>query len=156
MNCLSIIKLFVCAASLTSAVQTFAAQKISDKEILSKVKTYDQYTREVRRHLHLYPEVGGQEVETVKYLKQRLAEIGTFEIHDVPGSTGFYAILDTHKPGKTIGLRTDIDGLPVTESSVNGEGKEKPFVSKNKGVTQGCGHDGHMAILLTTIRALYD
>lgn len=152
----SIVKLFVCTALFTGVVQTFAAQKISDKEILSKVKNYDEYTREVRRHLHLYPEVGGQEVETVKYLKQRLAEIGTFEIHDVPGSTGFYAILDTHKPGKTIGLRTDIDGLPVTESDVNGEGLPKPFVSKNKGVTQGCGHDGHMAILLTTIRALYD
>lgn len=156
MKRLTIVLLFVCAASLTSIVQTFAAQKISDKEIISKVKNYDGYTREVRRHLHLYPEVGGQEVETVKYLKQRLAEIGDFEIHDVPGSTGFYAILDTHKPGKTIGLRTDIDGLPVTESTVNGEGLQKPFVSKNRGITQGCGHDGHMAILLTTIRALYD
>ena len=156
MKRISIIMLFVCVASLSGAMQIFAAQKISDKEILSKVKNYDGYTREVRRHLHFYPEVGGHEVETVKYLKERLAEIGSFEIHDVPGSTGFYAILDTHRPGKTIGLRTDIDGLPVTESIVNGEGHKKPFVSKNIGITQGCGHDGHMAILLTTIRALYD
>ena len=156
MKRISKIILFVCAASLSGAMQISAAQKISDNEILSKIKHYDQYTREVRRHLHFYPEVGGQEVETVKYLKERLAEIGTFEICDVPGSTGFYAILDTHKPGKTIGLRTDIDGLPVTESNVNGEGHLKPFVSKNQGFSQACGHDGHMAIMLTTIRALYD
>lgn len=157
MKRLSIIALLlVCTALLTSAVQAFAASKISDKEILNKVQAYDGYTREVRRHLHLYPEVGGQEVETVRYLKERLAAIGDFDIHDVPGSTGFYAILDTHRPGKTIGLRTDIDGLPVTESDVNGEGIPKPFVSKNKGVTQGCGHDGHMSILLTAIRILYD
>lgn len=154
MKKMKLIGLFI--AMMMSGGQAMAAGKVTNKDILAKVKAYDSYTREVRRHLHYYPEVGGQEVETVKYLKDRLAEIGDFEIHDVPGSTGFYATLDTHRPGKTIGLRTDIDGLPVTESSLNGEGKEKPFVSKNKGVTQGCGHDGHMAILLTTIRILYD
>ena len=77
-------------------------------------------------------------------------------MHDVAGSTGFYAILDTKKPGKTIGLRTDIDGLPVTESPLNGGGRQKSYLSKNQGVTQGCGHDGHMAILLTTIKILND
>ncbi len=148
--------LFACIAMIASAMQAFGAEKVSDKEILNKVKAYDAYTRDVRRHLHYYPEVGGKEVETARYLKQQLADIGEFEIHDVPGSTGFYAIFDTHRPGKTIGLRTDIDGLPVTESAVNGEGKPKPFVSKNQGFTQACGHDGHMAILLTTIRILYD
>lgn len=138
------------------AGQAFGASKISNREITDRIKAYDSYTRDVRRHLHYYPEVGGQEVATARYLKARLAEIGQFEIHDVPGSTGFYAILDTHRPGKTIGLRTDIDGLPVTESPLNGEGLPKPFVSKHQGITQGCGHDGHMAILLTTIRILYD
>ena len=148
--------LFTCMALAVGCLQAFGAEKVSDKEILSKVKAYDAFTREVRRHLHFYPEVAGKEVETVRYLKERLSDIGDFEIHDVPGSTGFYAILDTHRPGKTIGLRTDIDGLPVTESSVNGEGKAKPFVSRNQGFAQACGHDGHMAILLTTIRILYD
>ena len=149
--------LLICMTLATGIMQQAAgAEKISDKELLNKVKAYDAFTREVRRHLHYFPETGGKEVQTVRYLKERLAEIGQFDIHDVPGSTGFYAILDTHRPGKTIGLRTDIDGLPVTESPLNGEGKAKPFVSKNQGFTQGCGHDGHMAILLTTIRILYD
>lgn len=94
--------------------------EIADAEILSKISYYDAYTRGVRRHLHQYPEVGGHEVATVKYLKSELAEIGEFEIHDVPGSTGFYAILDTKRAGKTIGLRTDIDALPIRESDLWG------------------------------------
>lgn len=156
MKHLSIIVLLVCLSLTGASTPVLGAEEISNKELLNKVKAYDGYTREVRRHLHYYPEVGGKEVETAKYLKERLREIGQFDIHNVPGSTGFYAILDTHRPGKTIGLRTDIDGLPVTESPVNGEGKPKPFLSKRTGFTQGCGHDGHMAILLTTIRILYD
>ena len=75
MKRISIIMLFVCVASLSGAMQIFAAQKISDKEILSKVKNYDGYTREVRRHLHFYPEVGGHEVETVKYLRNALPRL---------------------------------------------------------------------------------
>ena len=146
----------IVVAILTLGLQEMSAQGIADKEILSKITQYDGFTREVRRHLHLYPEVGGHETETAKFLKAELAKIGNFEIHDVPGSTGFYAILDTKRPGKTIGLRTDIDGLPIKESTVNGGGKPKPFLSKNVGVTQGCGHDGHMAVLLTSIRIIYD
>ena len=146
----------IVVAILTLGLQGMSAQGIADKEILSKITQYDGFTREVRRHLHLYPEVGGHETETAKFLKAELAKIGNFEINDVPGSTGFYAILDTKRTGKTIGLRTDIDGLPIKESTVNGGGKPKPFLSKNVGVTQGCGHDGHMAVLLTSIRIIYD
>ena len=146
----------IVVALLTFGLQGTSAQGIADKEILSKISQYDGYTREVRRHMHLYPEVGGQEIETVKYLKGELGKIGKFDIHDVPGSTGFYAILDTKRAGKTIGLRTDIDGLPIIENTVNGEGKPKPLVSKNAGMSQACGHDGHMATLMTSIRIIYD
>lgn len=143
-------------AILTLGLQNMSAKGITDKEILSKISQYDGYTRDVRRHLHFYPEVGGHETETAKFLKAELAKIGSFDIHDIPGSTGFYAILDTKRAGKTIGLRTDIDGLPINESTLNGGGKPKPFLSKNAGVTQGCGHDGHMSVLLTSIRIIYD
>lgn len=130
--------------------------QVSDTEILQQVRGADSYVRDVRRHLHLHPETGGQEVETVRFLKAELAKIGRFQTVDVAGSTGFYAILDTHRPGKTIGLRTDIDGLPIEEKAVNGGGRPKPWLSRNAGVTQGCGHDGHMAILLATARILWN
>lgn len=123
-------------------------------EVRRQVAQQDAYIRDIRRHLHQHPELSGQEVETVKYLKTELQKLGGFDIHDVSGSTGFYAILDTGRKGKTIGLRTDIDGLPIEESPVNGGGKQKKWVSLNKGVIQGCGHDGHMAIILGTARIL--
>ena len=123
-------------------------------EVRKQAEQQDNYVRDIRRHFHLHPELSGQEVETAKYLKAELKKLGGISIHDVPGSTGFYAILDTKREGKTVGLRTDIDGLPIEESPTNGEGKPKKWVSQNKGVTQGCGHDGHMAILLGTARIL--
>ena len=123
-------------------------------EVRRQVAQQDAYVRDIRRHFHQHPELSGQEVETVKFLKAELQKLGGFDIHDVPGSTGFYAILDTKRDGKTIGLRTDIDGLPIEESPVNGGGKQKKWVSQNKGVIQGCGHDGHMAIILGTARIL--
>ena len=141
---------------ITLGLQEISTKEITDEEILLKISHYDEYTRDVRRHLHFYPEVGGYETETVKYLKTELAKIGNFEIHDVPGSTGFFAILDTKHDGKTIGLRTDIDGLAIKESKVNGGGKPKPFISKNIGISHGCGHDGHMSVLMTSIRIIYD
>ena len=124
-------------------------------DIRRLVAEQDSYIRDIRRHFHLHPELSGKEVETVKRLKAELQQLGGFDIHNVPGSTGFYAILETGRKGKTIGLRTDIDGLPIEESPTNGEGKPKKFVSQNLGVSQGCGHDGHMAILLGTARILH-
>ena len=124
-------------------------------DIRRLVAEQDSYVRDIRRHFHLHPELSGQEIETVKRLKAELQQLGGFELHDVPGSTGFYAILETGRKGKTIGLRTDIDGLPIDESPINGEGTPKRWVSQNLGVAQGCGHDGHMAILLGTARILH-
>ena len=67
--------------------------------------------------------------------------------------TGFIAILDTGRPGKILGLRTDIDALPIQEKSLNLK-QEKKVVSKRNGISHACGHDGHMAILLSAMRIL--
>ncbi len=138
----------------TSPMALRAIGGVDLSEVRKQVELQDSYVRDIRRHFHLHPELSGKEVETAKYLKAELKKLGGISIHDVPGSTGFYAILDTKREGKTIGLRTDIDGLPIEESPTNGEGKQKKWVSQNKGVTQGCGHDGHMAIILGTARIL--
>lgn len=150
MYCLLVAMFFVLTASLNSH-----AAGISPKEIKTLVQQQDDYIRLQRRHFHEYPELSGQEKETAAYLKAELQKLGDFQIHDVPNSTGFYAILETGRAGKTIGLRTDIDGLPIQESPTNGGGKQKKWLSKNAGVTQGCGHDGHMSILLGTARVLH-
>lgn len=125
------------------------------QDIKQLVAAHDSYVRDLRRHFHQHPELSGQEIETALRLKSELQQLGGFSIHDVPGSTGFYAILDTGRDGKTIGLRTDIDGLPIEESPTNGGGKRKKWVSQSAGISQGCGHDGHMAMLIGTARILH-
>lgn len=128
------------------------AQKGIDKDILlKKVESVDPYIRAARSYLHQHPEVSGKEVETSRYLQAEVTKLG-LPITKVHG-TGFYAVLDTHRPGKTIGLRTDIDALPVPESPTNLI-QAKKWVSQNPGVSQACGHDGHMAVLLGVVKVL--
>lgn len=120
--------------------------------IIKKAKEIEEKTVETRSYLHEHPELSSKEYETVAYLKEKVSELGLF-IEDVPNSTGFTALLDTGKLGKTLGIRTDIDALPVEESKNNLMGSRK-YMSKNPGVMHACGHDGHMAIVLSTMEIL--
>lgn len=122
-------------------------------KIKQLIEKNEGYLIETRRYLHRHPELSGEEYETVKFLK---AEI---EKYDLPiqqaSNTGFIATLDTGKPGKTIGLRADIDALPIEESESNLK-QEREVISENAGVMHACGHDAHMAMLLTTMEILYE
>lgn len=124
-----------------------------NERILQLAKTYEPETIAIRTYLYEHPEVSSKEYETSRYLKQKVTEMG-LEVEEVVG-TGFTALLDTGKPGRTIGIRTDIDALPVIENPNNLAGPRK-YRSKNHGVMHACGHDGHMAIVLTTIKILTD
>lgn len=115
------------------------------------------YAVKMRRYFHENPELTAKEFKTSALLKEEAQRMG-LTIEAVPNDhrstgTGFIAILDTGKPGKTLGLRTDIDALPITENQDNLSGK-RTVISKNPGVMQACGHDGHMAILLSTMEIL--
>ncbi|GHT51113.1 peptidase M20 [Bacteroidia bacterium] len=129
----------------------FAQKAINNDVILKSVESVDPYVRDVHAYLHEHPEVSGKEVETARYLQAEVAKLG-LPVTKVPG-TGFYALLDTHRPGKTIGLRADIDALPVPESEVNLKQKKR-HLSKNAGVSHACGHDGHIATLLGAAKIL--
>ena len=123
-----------------------------DQNLINKlVKDEEGYTKKARTYLHENPEKSGEEVGTSKYLKEAMKDLGLNIIE--ASKTGFYAILDTKREGKVIGLRTDIDALPLEEAERNLSQKRK-LISKNKGVFHACGHDGHMAILLTTAKIL--
>lgn len=100
---------------------------------------------DIRRHLHEYPELAMQEVQTHQYL---LAVIQKFkqdylEIREVPElPTALLVYVTGSAPNRTIGYRTDIDALPVTEQT------GLPFASKNPGIMHACGHDIHMTVAL--------
>ncbi|MDR2691088.1 MAG: amidohydrolase [Dysgonamonadaceae bacterium] len=136
------------------SVSLLPSQQPAGKEIiLEKVKATDSYLRATRAYLHEYPELSGKEFETARFIRSEIAKSG-LAVTQVPG-TGFYAVLDTHRPGKTIGLRADIDALPIAENPQNLK-QAKKWISKNEGVSHACGHDGHMAILLGAAKILIE
>jgi amidohydrolase len=104
---------------------------------------------ELRRHFHRHPEVSFAEHETSRQLTDRLRQLG-LEIKPCPTETGVVALLDTGKPGKTVMLRADIDGLPIHEES------GVDFASRTDGRMHACGHDAHMAIMVGVARTLVD
>lgn len=108
---------------------------------------------EIRRYLHENPEISNNEFQTSSYLKKKASEL-QLSIEGVD-TTSFIAILDTGRPGKTLGLRTDIDALPIQEEEKNLKNK-KVSVSKNENAMHTCGHDAHMAVLLTSMKYLVE
>lgn len=104
---------------------------------------------EIRRKIHQNPEVSMKEFETTALIKKTLEESG-IEIEQRGLEVGVSAIIRGGKPGKTIGLRADIDALPMNEES----GLE--FASKNLGVCHSCGHDINTAYLLLVGKVLQD
>ena len=104
---------------------------------------------ELRRHFHRHPEVSFSEHETSRQLGVRLRQLG-LELKPCPTETGVVAMLDTGRPGKTVMLRADIDGLPIHEES------GVTFASRTDGRMHACGHDAHMAIMIGVARTLVD
>lgn len=104
---------------------------------------------EWRRYFHENPELSNREAKTGARIAEQLRALG-LEVQYPVAKTGVVALLKGGKPGPVIGLRADIDALPVTERN------SLPFASKVKstfngmetGVMHACGHDGHMSILL--------
>lgn len=88
--------------------------------------------------LHMHPELSYEEYETTERIKRELAAAG-IEILQIPLKTGVTAIVCGAKPGKTYGLRCDIDALPIEEET------DLPYKSKTPGKMHACGHDFHTA-----------
>jgi amidohydrolase len=145
----------IAALFLTSffVLPAFAGKAIKKEVILEKVKVTDSYVREIRGYLHEHPEISSKEFETARFIQAEIEKLG-LPVTKIPG-TGFYVVLDTHRAGKTVGLRADIDALPIPENPSNLKQKKK-WISRNEGVSHTCGHDGHVAILLGTIKILND
>ena len=124
------------------------------EKINEEIKLNNDDIIKTRRYLHENPEVSSKEFETSKYLKKRCKDLGLV-VEDVEGSTGFTALLDTGRPGKTLGIRTDLDALAIKEDRCNLKNK-KIVVSKNPGVSHACGHDSHMTVALISAKILSD
>ncbi len=108
-----------------------------------------------RRDFHEHPELGNREFRTAKIIADHLRSLG-IEVHEGVGKTGVVGILKGALPGPVIGLRADMDALPIVERT------PVPFASKVKatyngqevGVMHACGHDSHVAIMMSVAEIL--
>ncbi len=107
-----------------------------------------EYITEQRRYFHIHPELGTQEVNTTRHIREELEKMG-IEVVTFDDITGCIGIIHGAYPGKTVALRADIDALPIQEADLT-----KEYASRNKGVMHACGHDCHTAMLLGAAKLL--
>lgn len=100
-----------------------------------------------RRQFHQYPELGFQEQLTAAHIGETLTRLGIDHTTGI-AKTGIMALIDSGKPGPVLGIRADMDALPVTEEN------EVDYRSRHQGKMHACGHDGHTAIALGTAQYL--
>lgn len=101
----------------------------------------------IRRHLHENPEIGLSEFKTSDFIAAKLEELG-YEVTRGLAKTGVVATLRNGSGTRSVGIRADIDALPITEET------GADYASKNTGVMHACGHDGHTAMLLGAAKIL--
>ena len=116
---------------------------------IALIESYQDELTAIRRDLHAHPEIGFEETRTAGIVAQTLREWGVDEVHEGIAGTGIVGIIHGKQPGeRRIGLRADMDALPITETT------NLPYSSRNPGKMHACGHDGHTTILLGTARYL--
>ncbi len=101
-----------------------------------------------RQYLHSIPELEFECHETAAFVAERLREFGVDELHEGIAKTGIVAIINGQGAGPTIGLRADMDALPIPEET------GVDYASRNPGRMHACGHDGHTTMLLGAARYL--
>ncbi|MEB2348384.1 MAG: M20 family metallopeptidase [Comamonadaceae bacterium] len=104
----------------------------------------------LRRDLHAHPELGFEEAYTSARVRESLRVCGVDEVHEGIGRTGVVAVIrgQSHASGAMVGLRADMDALPMTEHN------DFAWKSCKGGLMHGCGHDGHVTMLLGAARYL--
>lgn len=115
--------------------------------ILPRIEGYADELTAIRRDLHEHPEIGFEETRTSAIVADKLKSWG-IEVHTGMGKTGVVGVLNGKGEGRTIGLRADMDALPMDEET------NLPWRSKTPGKFHGCGHDGHTTMLLGAARYL--
>jgi len=117
-----------------------------EKTILDKAKEMQDWLVEHRREFHRHPELSFKEFRTSKIIKEELEKMG-IETKAI-GETGVIGLINGRESGKVIGLRADMDALPVQEDT------GLDYTSENEGVMHACGHDAHISMLLGAAKLL--
>ncbi|MDA8519417.1 M20 aminoacylase family protein [Acidovorax sp. NCPPB 4044] len=138
------------AATTTGASIAQPARLRAGGRAFSHIAQFHPELTAFRRDLHAHPELGFEEVYTGSRVKEALKVCGVDEIHDGIGRTGIVAVVHgrSRSSGCMIGLRADMDALPMAEQN------DFTWKSCKPGLMHGCGHDGHTAMLVGAARYL--
>ena len=120
--------------------------------IINRIADYYDEMKKIRQDLHANPELQFDVHQTAERVAAELKSFGISDITYGVGQTGVVAVIEgkTNKSGKTIGLRADMDALPLQEMT------GKPYASQNDGKMHACGHDGHTTMLLAAAKYLQE
>lgn len=118
------------------------------KNLMYEINENKDYVINLRRYFHENPELSWKEVNTSKRIQKELDEMGI--PYEIVKDIGVIGHIKGKGEGKRLGIRADIDALPVKEET------GLSFASKNEGVMHACGHDAHISILLGTAKILND
>ena len=116
--------------------------------VINRIADYFEEMKTWRHYLHSQPETGFECHETAEYVKKLLSEFGVDEIQTSWAKTGIIAVINGKGDGGTIGLRADMDALPMYEQT------GLDYASHNEGAMHACGHDGHTTMLLGAAKYL--
>ena len=116
--------------------------------IVNRIAGYADEMTGWRRHLHTIPELGRECFKTAAFVEEKLREFGVDKIQTGFATTGIVAIVNGQGDGPTIGLRADMDGLPIIETT------GLDYQSTHEGRMHACGHDGHTTMLLGAAKYL--
>jgi len=116
--------------------------------VINRIAGFAEEMKAWRRHIHMNPELARDCHETAAFVVERLTEFGITEISTGWAESGVVAVIEGQGEGPTIGLRADMDALPMEE--ITG----LDYASKVPGKMHACGHDGHTAMLLGAAKYL--
>ncbi|SLN43575.1 putative hydrolase YxeP [Falsiruegeria litorea R37] len=116
--------------------------------IVNRIADFAEDMATWRQHLHTIPELELECHQTAAFVAERLREFGVNELYEGIAETGIVAIIEGRGPGPTIGLRADMDALPMSEET------GLDYASTHPGKMHACGHDGHTTMLLGAARYL--
>ena len=116
--------------------------------VLDHIRRYQDELTAIRQDLHRHPELGMEERRTAEIVARKLEEYGVDEVHRGVGGTGVVGVLRAGQGNRAVGLRADMDALPMQELT------GLPYASEAPGRMHACGHDGHTAMLLGAAKYL--
>ena len=116
--------------------------------VLNRIADFHADMAAWRQDLHRHPELSFQETRTAGVVADKLRAFGADEVHTGIAGTGVVGVIHGNGPGEAIGLRADMDALPIPEET------GLPYASATPGVMHACGHDGHTTMLLGAARYL--